>query len=367
MTVNQKIKCNTSTKKRLLVMAGGTGGHIFPALAVAKELQKQNWDIFWVGTADRMEAQIVPQYGIPIEFIQISGLRGKGFKTLVQAPWAIMRAITQAKKIIQKIQPHAVLGMGGYVSGPTGIASWLCGVPVVLHEQNAIAGLTNRGLAKIARRILQAFPTAFPNAEVVGNPVRETFWQQPLPAERYQHFQNNPSDKLKILVAGGSQGAKVINQTLPAFAENFADAITIHHQAGANNLQEVESLYAQHKVTDVKITEFIDDMASALAWADLVICRSGALTVSEIAAVGVPAIFIPFPHKDRQQFLNAEYLAKAGTSIIIEQANFNAESLTSAFKQMRESNLLERAEIAKSLANPHSAKLVAEAIVEVAN
>ena len=191
--------------KKLLVMAGGTGGHVFPAIAVAQELQQQGWEIRWLGTKDRMEAQLVPKHGIPIEFIQISGLRGKGIKSLLLAPFAILRAVCQARKIIQQYQPNAVLGMGGYVSGPGGIAAKLCGVPVVLHEQNAIAGLTNHWLSKIAARVLQAFPNAFPHAEVVGNPVRRDLFQTESPETRFA-----ARDKtLRILVVGGSQGARV--------------------------------------------------------------------------------------------------------------------------------------------------------------
>ena len=195
--------------KKLLVMAGGTGGHVFPAIAVAQFLQKQGWDICWLGTKDRMEAHLVPKHGIPIRFIQISGLRGKGIKALLSAPFAIFRAVLQAKKIIQEEKPDAVLGMGGYVSGPGGIAAKLCGVPIILHEQNAIAGLTNKWLAKIATRILQAFPSAFPNAEVVGNPVREDLFKMPYPEVRFAERE----EKLRVLVVGGSQGARGLNHT----------------------------------------------------------------------------------------------------------------------------------------------------------
>lgn len=350
-------------KKRLLIMAGGTGGHIFPALAVAKELQQANWEIFWIGTKDRMEAELVPKYGIPIEFIQISGLRGKGVKALLLSPFHILRAIVQARKIIKKIQPDVVLGMGGYVSGPTGVAAKLCGVPIVLHEQNAVAGLTNRWLARLARKVMQAFPTAFKQAEVVGNPVRDVFFQQAEPDARFQ----NRDGKLRLLIAGGSQGAKVLNDVLPEFATHLKGHITLRHQVGKGNVEKVLAHYKKNEFDDVMVSEFIDDMASAYGWADIVICRSGALTVCELSAVGASAIFVPFQHKDRQQYLNAMYLAKDKAGIIIEQKDFSTPRLLEEFSQLHREDCLKMAKIAKTKATPNSAKDVANAIIHVAN
>ena len=348
--------------KKLLVMAGGTGGHVFPAIAVAQFLQKQGWDICWLGTKDRMEAHLVPKHGIPIRFIQISGLRGKGIKALLSAPFAIFRAVLQAKKIIQEEKPDAVLGMGGYVSGPGGIAAKLCGVPIILHEQNAIAGLTNKWLAKIATRILQAFPTAFPNAEVVGNPVREDLFKTLYPTLRFA----DREEKLRVLVVGGSQGARVLNHTLPKVVAQLADKLDVRHQVGKGALEEVTQLYGENS-EQVKITEFIDDMAEAYAWADMIICRSGALTVCEIAAVGAAAIFVPFQHKDRQQYLNAKYLADVGAAKIIEQADLTPEILVNYLKNFTRENLLQMAEKAKAMSTPFSAQRVAEVIIENSN
>ncbi|MDG6881710.1 UDP-N-acetylglucosamine--N-acetylmuramyl-(pentapeptide) pyrophosphoryl-undecaprenol N-acetylglucosamine transferase [Phocoenobacter uteri] len=350
--------------KKLLVMAGGTGGHVFPALAVATELQQQGWEICWLGTKDRMEAELVPKYNIPIKFIQISGLRGKGIKALLKAPFAIARAVWQARKIIKEYQPNAVLGMGGYVSGPGGIAAKLCGVPIVLHEQNAVAGLTNVWLSKVARRVLQAFPNAFANKEVVGNPVRQDLFQLPSPEERFA----DRKGAIKILVMGGSQGARILNHTLPQIAVKFGSKITILHQVGKGSLDEVEQLYAQQSAENVEVIEFIDDVAKAYGEADLVICRSGALTVCEIAAAGVPAIFVPFQHKDRQQYLNAKYLEDVNAAIIIEQKDFNADNLSEQLQKLiaDRSQLLAMAQQARQVATPHSAKRVAEVIVEVA-
>ncbi|MEG9474790.1 undecaprenyldiphospho-muramoylpentapeptide beta-N-acetylglucosaminyltransferase [Mannheimia indoligenes] len=349
--------------KKLLVMAGGTGGHVFPAIAVARELQKQGWQIRWLGTKDRMEATLVPKHGIDIDFIEISGLRGKGLGTLLKAPFAIFKAVMQARKIIKDYQPDAVLGMGGYVSGPGGIAAKLCGVPVILHEQNAVAGLTNVWLSKIARKVLQAFPTAFNDAEVVGNPVREDLSALPLPNERFKE-RGYP---INILVMGGSQGARVINQTVPEVAKVLGNNVFISHQVGKDNLAGIEDVYQQ--TSNGIASEFIDDMKAAYEWADLVICRSGALTVCEIAAVGLPAIFVPFQHKDRQQFLNANYLAEAGAAVIIEQVDFNPQSLLNALQPLiaDRQKLLNMAMRARAKATPTAAQRVAEVIIQEAN
>lgn len=346
-------------QKRLLVMAGGTGGHVFPAIAVAQQLQRQGWQICWLGTKDRMEALLVPKHGIPIEFIQISGLRGKGVKALLAAPFTMSRAVWQSIKIIKRYQPHAVLGMGGYVSGPGGIAAKLCGIPIVLHEQNAVVGLTNKWLAKIATQVLQAFPNAFSGAEVVGNPVRQALFEQPEPEIRYMQR----SGALKVLVIGGSQGARILNQLMPEVAKLSPKPLKIRHQVGRGNLAAVNADYAGKAM--VEVTEFIDDMAQAYAWADLIICRSGALTVSEIAAIGSAAIFVPFQHEDRQQYLNACYLADSGAAIVIEQVDLTVEKVVGLIQQLDRTQLALMATKAKQLAMPDAAARVAEVIMAV--
>lgn len=346
--------------KKLLVMAGGTGGHIFPALAVAQRLQQQGWEVRWLGTKDRMEAELVPQYGIAIDFIQISGVKGKGLGALLKAPFAVWRAVGQAKKIIQAYQPDAVLGMGGYVSGPGGIAAKLCGVPVILHEQNAVAGFTNKALSWIAKRVLQAFPNAFENAEVVGNPVRQDLMDIEAPDTRLA----NRDYPINILVMGGSQGAQVLNQVVPQIAEKLGEQVFISHQVGKGKLDDIQTLY-QASGNGVA-SEFITDMKAAYEWADIVICRSGALTVCEIAEVGLPAIFVPFQHKDRQQYLNAKYLADADAAVIIEQQDFSVENLLNALTPLVENRarLTEMALNAKAKSSPNAAARVAEVIIE---
>ncbi|EML1936361.1 undecaprenyldiphospho-muramoylpentapeptide beta-N-acetylglucosaminyltransferase [Providencia stuartii] len=355
-----------SQAKRLLVMAGGTGGHVFPGLAVAHYLQAQGWEILWLGTADRMEATLVPQHGIDIEFIRISGLRGKGIMALAAAPWRIGKAVCQAKAIIKQYRPDAVLGMGGYVSGPGGIAAWLSGVPVILHEQNGIAGLTNKWLSKIAKRVLQAFPGAFPHAPIVGNPVRKDVLALPLPEERLL----NRDERIRVLVVGGSQGARILNQIMPEVAEKVGKQLNIWHQAGKGSKESTEALYNERLKNSVnseyKVTEFIDDMAQAYAWADIVICRSGALTVSEIAAAGLPAIFVPFQHKDRQQYWNALPLEKAGAAKILEQPQFTADNVASLLEQWDRQELLSMAIKARSCAITDATERVAAVISEVA-
>ncbi|KGQ27083.1 undecaprenyldiphospho-muramoylpentapeptide beta-N-acetylglucosaminyltransferase [Gallibacterium anatis] len=347
--------------KKLLVMAGGTGGHVFPAIAVANVLQQQGWQVEWLGTKDRMEAQLVPKHGIAIHFIEISGLRGKGIKALLAAPFKILRAILQARKIIKTYQPDAVLGMGGYVSGPGGVAAKLAGVPIILHEQNAVAGLTNKWLAKIATRVLQAFPTAFADAEVVGNPVRADLFALPTPQQRFSQREG----ALRILVVGGSQGARVLNLLMPKVAAQLTKNVVIRHQAGKGNSEAIKALYPQN--INVNVSDFIDDMAAAYAWADVVICRSGALTVCEIAAAGIPAIFVPFQHKDQQQYLNARYLADAGAAEIIQQAELTPERVVELLQKWDRPTLLAMAEKAQSKAAPTAAQRVAETIISVTN
>lgn len=347
--------------KRLLVMAGGTGGHVFPAIAVAKQLQQQGWEIRWLGTPDRMEADLVPQHGIDIDFIQVKGLRGQGFLKLLKAPFQIINAIVQARKHIKAWQPDVVLGMGGYVSGPGGVAAWLSGIPVVLHEQNAVAGLTNQWLSKIAKRVMQAFPGAFPHAEVVGNPVRQDVVNIAPPTQRFMER----TGPIRILVMGGSQGARILNTTLPPVMKSLGHNFTIRHQAGKGQQQMVEGLYQDNAVSHVEVTEFIEDVAQAYAWADLLVCRSGALTVSEVSAAGVGAIFIPFMHKDRQQALNAEHLVQCGAALMIEQPELTEQGLVDQIKKLDRTSLQEMAEKARTAAITDADTRVAAAIIAV--
>ncbi|MGF1908927.1 undecaprenyldiphospho-muramoylpentapeptide beta-N-acetylglucosaminyltransferase [Vibrio kasasachensis] len=348
-----------NNKKRLMVMAGGTGGHVFPGLAVAKKLQQQGWEIRWLGTADRMEAELVPKHGIEIDFIKVKGLRGQGIARLLAAPFKIVSAIFQARAHMKAWQPDAVLGMGGYVSGPGGIAAWLLGIPVILHEQNAVAGLTNQWLSKIAKKVFQAFPGAFPSAEVVGNPVREDVVALAEPKERFEQREG----PIRILVMGGSQGARILNQTMPAVMDQLGENYQVRHQAGKNNQQEVAAAYQDKQVTQAESFEFIDDVAAAYEWADLLVCRSGALTVSEVSAAGVGAIFIPFMHKDRQQALNADHLVECGAAKMIEQPELTVEKLVHEIQSLDRNQLQQMAIKARSAAKLEADRVVADAII----
>tara|TARA_B100001094_G_scaffold332970_1_gene407607 strand:+ start:9055 stop:10149 length:1095 start_codon:yes stop_codon:yes gene_type:complete len=312
--------------KRLLVMAGGTGGHVFPAIAVAKELQQQGWEILWLGTPHRMEAKLVPEHGFNIHFIDIKGLRGNGFLRLISAPFKIISAILQSLKAIRQFKPDVVLGMGGFVSGPGGVAAWLAHKPLILHEQNAVPGLTNRLLSHIAQMVMVAFPHTFKkNEHVVGNPIREDLL-------KLHKKQKKSQPPLKVLVIGGSLGARIFNETLPdaiKYVQNHNETLHIWHQVGQGNQKQVAQAYAscdtQHHIT---VDDFIHDMAKAYQWADVVVCRAGALTVSELAVIGLPSILVPLPHAvDDHQTKNAQTLAQAKAGILMPQTQFSAQNL----------------------------------------
>jgi UDP-N-acetylglucosamine--N-acetylmuramyl-(pentapeptide) pyrophosphoryl-undecaprenol N-acetylglucosamine transferase len=330
---NEKTDRNSPT---LLVMAGGTGGHIFPGIAVAEMLKKQGWKIHWLGTEKRMEATIVPQHGFDISFINIAGVRNKNWLEKLKTPFKLLQSVLQSIAVLRKIKPDVVLGMGGYASAPGGFAAWLMRIPLVLHEQNAVAGMTNRYLAKVATKTLSAFPDAFArnvNFQVVGNPLRKDITElSPVVPEQ-------PSSSKKVLVVGGSLGAKILNDTVPqALKQIHLQNIDVWHQTGCNNQQSVIASYQKFGLsTDkVKVTEFIEDMAAAYQWADVVVCRAGALTVSELAMAAKPAIFVPLPHAvDDHQTKNAMYLVSRGAAKLLPQKEFNgttlAQMLTSLF------------------------------------
>ncbi len=307
--------------KRLMVVAGGTGGHIFPGIAVADELKRQGWQVSWLGTRDRMEAEVVPAHGIDIDFIEVRGVRGNGLKRLIKAPLMILKAFFQARRVLKQRRPDVLLAMGGYVTGPAGLAAKSLGIPLVIHEQNAVAGMSNRWLARLADRVLGAFPSAFPGKmEVVGNPVRESV--AAIDGERKQ-------GPVRILVVGGSLGAQALNETLPgAFVELNRDAaLEVWHQTGKGHQASVSDAYKDCGF-NVRVDQFIDDMAAAYGWADMVVCRAGALTVSEIAAAGKMAVFVPYPHAvDDHQTANANYLVEEHAALLLPQWQMNRERL----------------------------------------
>jgi len=325
--------------KTLLVMAGGTGGHIFPGIAVADELKAQGWKIHWLGTANKMEARIVPEHGYDISFINISGLRGKKLLSMLVMPFKLLQSLVQARRVIKAVKPDVVLGMGGYASAPGGLAAWLSKIPLIVHEQNAAAGLSNRLLARIANKVCCAFPNAFISsidAEVVGNPLRASIGQK----ESLSTLSADETITKNILVVGGSLGAQVLNEVMPSsFAQLVScdDTFSIWHQTGAGNQEKVIASYSEHGLTTdkIKVSEFIKDMATAYQWADIVICRAGALTVSELAMAATPAIFVPLPHAvDDHQTKNALYLVKCNAAKLLPQTQLNKESITTLISEL---------------------------------
>ena len=323
----------------VLMMAGGTGGHVFPALAVAHELKAEGYEVHWLGTKAGIEADLVPANGFPLHTINIAGLRGKGKFGLALAPFRIIKAVWQALAVIRRVKPNAVMGLGGYATGPGGVAAWLKGIPLLIHEQNAFAGMTNRLLQKISTVAMQAFPGALPGALVTGNPVRKDVIDLPAPDEREYHTGN-----LRVLIIGGSLGAVALNnsvfEAMQLLPEN--ERPQLRHQAGKRNIEEVSEQYKAANI-DAEVTAFIDDMAAAYSWADLVVCRSGALTVSEVAAAGVAAVFVPFPFAvDDHQTANAQYLQLQGAAIIRQQTEMSAEWLADLWQQLNTDRALLR-------------------------
>ena len=345
----------------VLIMAGGTGGHVFPALAVADELRSRGVPIVWLGTRNGIEARVVIQAGYQIEWLSITGLRGKNTATLLLAPFRLMIACAQAFRVLWQRKPSVVLGMGGFAAGPGGLMAWVMRRPLLIHEQNAVAGLTNRILARLANEVLEAFPQTFnKKAIAVGNPVRKQIQQLSDPQMRI----SSHTGALRVLVIGGSLGAARLNEIVPeAVSKIVAEARPeIFHQTGLAKLEMTRELYQRHGV-EARIEAFIDDMAEAYGWADLVICRAGAMTVFELAAAGVGSILVPYPYAvDDHQSANAEYLARAGAAIVRQQSELSSDWLSDTIKQMTQQRdtLIKMAVAARSMAKPDAANEVAD-------
>jgi UDP-N-acetylglucosamine--N-acetylmuramyl-(pentapeptide) pyrophosphoryl-undecaprenol N-acetylglucosamine transferase len=357
--------------RTLMVMAGGTGGHVFPGLAVAHWMQAHGWRVVWLGNASGMEATLVPKHGIPMEYVRFGGVRGKGIKTKLMLPVNLLRACKQSLAALRRVKPDVVLGMGGYITFPAGLMTKLAGVPLVLHEQNSIAGLANKMLAHLAKRVLVAFPNALPNAEWTGNPIRAELTRALPPKERYAAR----SGRLNVLVVGGSLGAAALNETVPKALALLSseERPRVVHQAGAKHIEALQANYAaagfdaNANADDVQCVPFIDDMAQAYADADLVICRSGAMTVSEIAAVGVAALFVPFPFAvDDHQTTNGAFLAKNGAAELIQQSNLSAQKLADWLRAQTRASLSCMAERSRALAKPDATERVASICADVA-
>ncbi|GHD52229.1 UDP-N-acetylglucosamine-N-acetylmuramylpentapeptide N-acetylglucosamine transferase [Marinobacter persicus] len=359
-----------SSPRRFLMMAGGTGGHVFPALATARALQAQGHQVYWLGARGGMEERLIGETDIPLSLIHISGLRGKGKLALLLAPFRLMRALAEAWSILRRIEPHCVVGMGGFVTGPGGVAAWLLKRPLVIHEQNAVAGMTNRWLTRFAGTVLEAFPDSFGGRTVTrctGNPVREDMVGLPEPEQRLA----GRSGPLRVLVVGGSLGARVFNEQVPAALALMAEGErpTVRHQCGEKNHQAALDAYKAAGV-EASVEPFIHNMAEAYEWADLVICRAGALTVSELCAAGVAAILVPFPHAvDDHQTRNAEQMVKAGGALLVPQPQLSPGTLADALADLAadRNKILTMAKAARSLARPDATERVVNYCLEAAH
>jgi len=345
-------------------MAGGTGGHIFPALAVADEMRDNHWRVVWLGSKIGMESKLVPQYGFEIEWVRFSGLRGKGILRALLLPINLLIAFSQSARAIFRVRPDVVLGMGGYISFPGGLMAALLARPLVLHEQNSVAGLANKVLARFADRVLVAFPNALRKAEWTGNPVRRDIAQLVTPEQRYGSRTGN----LNVLVVGGSLGAQVLNETVPRALALMPPSVrpNVTHQAGEQHLAMLEREYRLAGVSATALA-FIRDMSSAYAAADLVICRAGALTVSEIAVAGIASVLVPFAFAvDDHQTFNAHYLSDRSAALLIPQADFTARKLADVLLHCTRAKLLEMAMKARELGKPDAAQIVARRCMAIA-
>lgn len=356
----------SATQAPVMIFAGGTGGHIFPGLAVAAALRARNVPVVWLGANGGMETRLVPQHGIAIETIAISGLRGKGVGTLLRAPLRVLSAIRAAANVLHRHRPRAVVSFGGFAAGPGGIASAIAGVPLLVHEQNRAPGMTNRVLAMFARRVLTGFPDSFPGKEtVVGNPVRDVISAISPPAQRFAEV----SSRLRVLVLGGSQGARALNVALPkALAQLQGIDFDVRHQCGEKMRDDAERAYADANVA-ASVEAFIADMAAAYAWADIVVCRAGALTLAEVCAAGVSSVLVPLPTAvDDHQTKNGLYLVERGAAVLLKQDDTLADRLATTLRELAgdPTKRLAMAEAARSLAKPDAADRVADIVLEVA-
>ena len=334
----------------VLIMAGGTGGHVFPALAVAKVLRDRGVAVVWLGVPGSMESRLVPANGFPIEWVRVAGIRGKGLAAWLFAPLRILKAVAQAMGVLRRVRPRSVLGAGGYVSGPGGIAAWLLRIPLLIHEQNAVAGMTNRWLARLATQVLEAFPGSFHaevHARAIGNPVRADIAALPAPRARFAGRES----RSRLLVFGGSQGALRLNAMVPQALARVAPEIRpqVRHQTGERGLEAARAAYADARV-EAEVLPFIDDMAEAYAWADLAVCRAGAMTIAELQAAGLGAIFVPLAvATDDHQTKNAEVMVRSGAARVIQERDLTPERLGEAISELvaDRARLLKMAEAAR--------------------
>jgi UDP-N-acetylglucosamine--N-acetylmuramyl-(pentapeptide) pyrophosphoryl-undecaprenol N-acetylglucosamine transferase len=353
----------------ILIMAGGTGGHVFPGLAVADYIKTAGWNVVWLGTEKGMETSLVPQRGYDIEIIRFSGLRGKGIVTWLTLPLRLLFALWQSAMVILRVRPDVVLGMGGYPAFPGGLMASLLGKPLLIHEQNSIPGLANRILARLADKVLLGFPNAIgnkKNAVFSGNPVRNEISQLEAPEKRYSARTQPGSERLKLLVIGGSLGAQALNTIVPQALKLIPERIRpfVMHQAGTKHLDSLRKNYAEAAV-EGKLVSFIENMAVCYADCDVVVCRAGALTISELAAAGVASILVPFPYAvDDHQTSNAKFLSDRNAAVLLSQSELNPQRLAELLMGFTRENLLKMAVKARELAKPDATRRVAEACME---
>lgn len=350
--------------RSILIMAGGTGGHIFPALAVADVLRAEGWKVTWLGAPNSMEAELVPKHGYEVAWVNFSGLRGKGLARKLMLPLNLLRALWQSAVAMFRYRPDVVLGMGGYITFPGGVMAALLRKPLVIHEQNSVAGLSNKALAKLASRIMSGFPEVLKGAEWCGNPVRDSIAALAEPQQRYKAR----NGVLNVLVVGGSLGAQAINECVPRalFCMPRELEPKVIHQTGKKHFAEVQDLYQQAGI-GAEVKPFLDDMAHYYGWADVVICRAGALTVAELAAAGVASILIPFPFAvDDHQTGNAKFLSDQGAAILMPQTELEPQALATILEEMTRDKALNMAQQARILAQPAAAQRVAQICKELA-
>jgi UDP-N-acetylglucosamine--N-acetylmuramyl-(pentapeptide) pyrophosphoryl-undecaprenol N-acetylglucosamine transferase len=350
-------------RKTILVMAGGTGGHIMPGLAVADYLRDEGWRVVWMGNPEGMEARLIPGRGYEMVWVRFAALRGKGILRKLLLPLNLLRGLSQARREIKRIKPDVVIGFGGFITFPGGLMAALSGIPLVLHEQNSVAGLANKVLARFAKRVLTGFPDVFTRGEWCGNPVRPDIAVMAPPEQRFV----DRSGRLRLLVVGGSLGAQVLNEVVPQALALLSDEERpeVVHQSGEKHLAALKANY-QHAGVNAHAVSFIEDMAGAYEWADLVICRAGALTIAELAAAGVASILVPFPHAvDDHQTANARFLTDAGAAILLPQTELTAENL-SLLRSLSHGQLQQMAEKARALAKPDATLVVANVCMELA-
>jgi UDP-N-acetylglucosamine--N-acetylmuramyl-(pentapeptide) pyrophosphoryl-undecaprenol N-acetylglucosamine transferase len=350
--------------RTIMIMAGGTGGHVFPALAVAESLRERGWRVVWLGAKTGMEATLVPKYGFEVAWVRFSGLRGKGLLRAALLPFNLLVAFWQSARAIFAQRPDVVLGMGGYISFPGGMMASLLNRPLAIHEQNSVAGLANKVLSRLADKVLEGFPGSLPGAQFSGNPVRNDIAALGAPGARYALR----SGRLSLLVVGGSLGAQTLNETVPQALALLAQSELpeVTHQAGEKNIEALRASYAGRGV-QAELVAFIDDMAARYAGADVVLCRAGALTVAELACAGVASILVPFPHAvDDHQTANAKFLSARGAAILLPQAELSAQRLADLLRGLTRERLLEMAEKAHALGKPDATAAVARACMELA-